>query len=59
VEPVENLALVEGDRLVLAVLANIFLERGELRLGHRGEDQRQLVRGVVGHARGDLRGLPA
>jgi hypothetical protein len=50
-ESVEDLALVEGDRLVLTVLSDVLLERGELRLDHRGEHQGELVRGVVGHAR--------
>src|SRR6266853_1648009 len=51
VQPVQDLALVQRDGLALSVLPDVLLEGGELRLGHRGKDQRQLVGLITGDHR--------
>jgi len=49
VQPIEDLALVQDDRLLLPLLADVLLEGGELGLAHGREHQGKLVGFVGGH----------
>src|SRR5713226_7994392 len=48
-DPIEDLPLVQRDGLVLPMLPYVLLERRELRLGHRGEHQCELMGLIRGH----------